>query len=180
MNQLYDSALLADAAYLFFNQGLYNTGTGEIDLQVASVFKDRGFTQDQFTYLRDTYKVKAHLPNTVTGLSLTIFENKNTRTDHRLSGDGAARNRYAQFLQDLFRDIIAGRFGFDTLTGASGGIRHRHLPARCRVLDASGAVPATGPLTGHSLGGHLSMVTALNLPGLAKEVSRSMARASPR
>ena len=42
MNQLYDSALLADAAYLFFNQGLYNTGTGEIDLQVASVFKDRG------------------------------------------------------------------------------------------------------------------------------------------
>ena len=131
MNQLYDSALLADAAYLFFNQGLYNTGTGEIDPQVASVFKERGFTQDQFTYLRDTYKVKAHLPNTVTGLSLTILKTKHTRTDHRFSGTEPPETGTLSFCRISFHDLVLAA-GFDTLTGDSTGPRHCHLPARCR------------------------------------------------
>ena len=141
MNQLYDSALLADAAYLFFNQGLYNTGTGEIDPQVASVFKERGFTQDQFTYLRDTYKVKAHLPNTVTGLSLTIFENKNT---HELTiafrGTEPPETGTLSFLQDLFRDLVLAA-GFDTLTGGLG-----QDPAIVTFLQGAGVLDADAPV----------------------------------
>ena len=121
---LYNSALLADAAYIDFSpsRGMYDLATGIInnDSSTLGFFKQRGFTQDQFDYLQKKYLIAAHLPNTATGLSLTIFENKTT---HELTiafrGTEPPETGTLSFLQDLFRDLVLV-VDFDVLTGGIG------------------------------------------------------------
>ncbi len=113
---LYNSALLADAAYIDFSpsRGMYDLATGIINNESSTLgfFKQRGFTQEQFTYIHANYRIVDHLPNTVTGLSVTIFETRDTYQDRTIAFRGTEFGPFTSLeaakssLKDLGRDLI--------------------------------------------------------------------------
>lgn len=75
MDVVYQSALLADAAYVTFHSPEYLTateiGTAAWDQQGAGQvsFQSRGFTHPQFEEFQRTYRVLHHQPDSATGFS---------------------------------------------------------------------------------------------------------------
>jgi hypothetical protein len=114
MKNLYDSALLADAAYVFL-ENHYDPISGVISNDQAAkdaFIKGRGFTESQFTYIQDKYRIVDHLPNTATGLSVTIFETRDDFKDRTIAFRGTEFGPFTSLegaksaLQELGRDLI--------------------------------------------------------------------------
>ena len=88
MDVVYQSALLADAAYVTFHVPEFLNGAeiGDAAWAAGSVggvsFEDRGFTPSQFEDFQRTYRVLHHQPDSATGFSATLFENVSTGELH--------------------------------------------------------------------------------------------------
>ena len=87
MDVVYQSALLADAAYVslhlpgFVTNQLISAEAWDQDASNPDgivTFADRGFTRQQFDEFQRTYRVLHHQPDTTTGFSATLFENIET------------------------------------------------------------------------------------------------------
>jgi hypothetical protein len=168
--KIYDNGMLADAAYLKFDEDLYDLTSGFIKSSAMSKFTARGFTQEQFTYIQDNYRIVDHLPNTATGLSVTIFETRDDFKDRTIAFRGTEFGPFTSLegaksaLQDLGRDLILAA-GFDEFTGALGqNVAIRQFLIKNDILLADGTAnpdyKGEVNITGHSLGGHLSLMTA--------------------
>lgn len=179
LNNLTYSAYLADAAYIDFSKKDYVI-SGEITNTAKGDFLDRGFTESQFNYIQANYRIVDHLPNTATGLSVTIFETRDVYQDRTIAFRGTEFGPFTSLesaksaLQDLGRDLILAA-GFDEFTGALGqNVAIRQFLIKNDILLADGTAnpeyKGEVNITGHSLGGHLSLMTALNLPAIVKEV----------
>ena len=76
---IYQNALLADAAYIHFEAIDYNS-SGVISAldETKEKFIERGVTDKQFEDFRAEYRIVDHKPNEFSGLSMTIFEHRQT------------------------------------------------------------------------------------------------------
>jgi len=174
MDVVYQSALLADAAYVSFHVPGFLAGqdispeawnmSGDGDTRT---FASRGFTEEQFQLFRDTYRVLHHQPDSATGFSATLFENVATGALHlAFRGTNGA--------MDLLQDVslaapLAKQIGELLQNGAVDDFLRD-----AGLIDASGAVlpqyAGRIQLSGHSLGGHLALWTASQHPGLVARV----------
>ena len=87
LNNLTYSAYLADAALHRLQQERLRNFWRNYEYRQRR-FLDRGFTESQFNYIQANYRIVDHLPNTATGLSVTIFSKRGmfTRTEPLPSG----------------------------------------------------------------------------------------------
>ncbi len=164
MDVVYQSALLADAAYVTFQLAMSFSTVRKLrmlpGLQVADggvSFEDRGFTHPQFEEFQRTYRVLHHQPDSATGFSATLFENVSTGELH-LAFRGT--NGAMDLLQDASLAVsLAVQFGDWLQNGAV-----ETFLRDAGLIDANGAaMPEYAgriQLSGHSLGGHLALWTA--------------------
>ena len=136
---VYNSALLADAAYVTFHVPEFLNGAEIGDAAWAAganggvSFESRGFTRSQFEEFQSTYRVLYHQPDTATGFSATLFENVRTGELH-LAFRGT--NDAMDLLQDASLAVSLGmQFGEWLQNGAV-----EEFLRGAGLIDASGAV----------------------------------------
>ncbi|MBP8926892.1 MAG: hypothetical protein KBG75_13615 [Pseudomonadales bacterium] len=173
MDEVYQSALLSGAAYVSLQRQDFLIGTAIADaswsrraLGVES-FAGRGFTHRQFAEVQRRYQVLHHQPDTTSGFSATLFENT-------VSGELHLAFRGTTELGEEWREVaLALEFARQLGALLRDGVVDDFLRA-AGVLDAAGnANPAyigRLGLTGHSLGGHLALWTAVDHPELVMGV----------
>ena len=176
--KIHQNALLADAAYLLFEDGVnYNvdgdtSGIIADNLDTRRAFLQRGFTNQQYENFRDQYRIIAHMPNQSIGLSMTIFESRDT--EQRTIAFRGTELTLDGIFPDLVRDIFLG-LGLDIVTDGLG-----QSPVIDQFLKDNGLLNEDGSvateylhgvdIVGHSLGGHLTLMAALDYPDLLSEV----------
>lgn len=176
--KIHQNALLADAAYLLFEDGVnYNvdgdtSGIIADNLDTRTAFLQRGFTNQQYENFRDQYRIIAHMPNQSIGLSMTIFESRDT--EQRTIAFRGTEPTLDGIFPDLVRDIFLG-LGLDIVTDGLG-----QSPVIDQFLKDNGLLNEDGSvateylhgvdIVGHSLGGHLTLMAALDYPDLLSEV----------
>jgi len=157
---LYQQALLADAAYLDWEQFIGITDINTYNKLSADqkklLIRERAFSTTQAKEFLDRYTVLAHQENTASGFAATIF--KDNDTDKTIL---AIRGTEAATVADLLTDL--------DLALISGTAQNQYNDLKTFLQN--NAAQITGPLTvtGHSLGGHLAMKLGLNIasePGL--------------
>lgn len=178
VEQVYQNALLADAAYINFdNEHLNDDGTIKDTPDTEKLFLDRGFTTEQFNKFIEKYQIykpeggeAAHQQNSLTnfGFAATIFEETTT---HKLTvafrgteGDDAW-NAPA----DLFEDIILA-LGLSSTVGEflQDGEIDDFLEDSGLASDGKATAGNINNVNfvGHSLGGHLTLMAAYKFPDL--------------
>ena len=174
---IYQNALLADAAYILFEEGSHysaysgDTNGGLILEDARSDFRARGFTDQQFTDFQRQYRIVDHMPNESIGLSMTIFENRATN-QRTIAFRGTEPT--ADYGADVIRDIALA-LGLSELTLGLGQspVIDAFLKKNA-LLNADGSIASeyanSVNIVGHSLGGHLTLMAALDYPGLVNQV----------
>ena len=176
IENIYQSALLADAAYVTFNAENFLAGTeispaawdGGPDRKAGDfTFRDAGFTFEQFREFTQSYEVLRHQPDTGTGFSATFFRLKD-------SGEFFVAFRGTNDLPDYLMDTaIAAGLAYLLQDTLQNGALQSFLET-AGVIDSAGrAIPdfkGKLTLTGHSLGGYLAMFAAQNYADLVKRV----------
>lgn len=173
MDEVYHSALLSGAAYISWQRQDFLSGTAIADISWnrrapgAESFSGRGFTHRQFAEVQRRYRVLCHQPDTTSGFSATLFENTASGALH-LAFRGTTE------LGDEWREVtLAREFAHQLGALLRDGVVDEFLRA-AGVLDTAGnANPAfigRLGLTGHSLGGHLALWTAVKHPELVMRV----------
>ncbi|MDO4693498.1 MAG: hypothetical protein Q4A62_02575 [Eikenella sp.] len=137
------------------------------------------FTENQAIEFSKSWKVIAHVGNTTTGFSATVFEalNDNTAAGIR-AGDQVISFRSTEFIDDAARDNQAT----NTLEIADKGFAFGQLADMLdwvRGLQQNGTLKDRVKITGYSLGGHLA--TSFNLlqqsgKKLKEEIRTSISR----
>jgi len=175
---LYQNALIADAAYVRLVEGIHYTkytgsdGSGILEESARVLFLERGFSDRQFDDFKATYQIVDHMPNQNIGLSMTIFQEikSGQRTlafrGTEPTGDGIG--------PDLIADIFLA-LGLGEVTNSLG-----QSPVIEQFLKDNGMLDTNGDtvtefihgvnIVGHSLGGHLTLMAALDYPDLLSEV----------
>jgi Ca2+-binding RTX toxin-like protein len=174
MDVVYQSALLADAAYVslevqgFVSGGLITDAAwSDVGGSNSETFQSRGFTRNQFEEFQRTYRILHHQPDTLSGFSATLFENRQTGELH-LSFRGT--NDAADFIQDatLLNPLLDG-LRMQLQNGAA-----ENFLKQAGLLDEYGSIRQEYAgrinLSGHSLGGHLALWTAARHAGLVARV----------
>lgn len=179
INRTFESALLADAAYIDFNEifpedddGSY--AYGEIPQEAFREFQKRGFTEAQFQAFRERYTIVDHVES-LSGFSATLFYDQDAQ---QLTL--ANRGTEADSPRDLLQDLILGTGFSETIGQAlqSGALTSFIEKDRSDVLggqnfnlyNPDGSVARKLNIVGHSLGGHLSLMAAYDYPELVNEV----------
>jgi Ca2+-binding RTX toxin-like protein len=166
IEEQYQAALLADAAYVTFNARDYvptgyNTGSPQeigslayLDPKDEGVsFLDRTWSEAQFEDFRKNYRVVYHQPNKSNGFSATLFENIHT-------GKHSIAFRGTEGPMDLIQDV-ALTTGVSTLLPQSQENAIGQFLQDAGILTEEGEIKAEYigkvDFTGHSLGGYLSI-----------------------
>ncbi|MCP5160240.1 MAG: hypothetical protein H7A00_00945 [Hahellaceae bacterium] len=174
---IYQNALLADAAYIDFKKGADLEIDGKIkDEETYPLFRDRGFTLEQFDKFQNKYKVYqapngelAHQQNTLDGFAATIFQDRATEkltVAFRGTEPGGGIVPGSDLLQDVILALgLSSTLGQVMQDGKIDGFLES-----AGLVDSSGN-PSVGfehqvDFVGHSLGGHLTLMAAYAYPGL--------------
>lgn len=178
IENIYQSALLADAAYATFDLDRfvpngYATGIPqEIDAAAYSHYLNdavdlsgRGWNEAQFEQFQNRYQVVYHQPNALNGFSATLFKDVN-------NGSYTLAYRGTEGPMDLVQDVALS-FGRSILDPLSQENYISNFLENAGVLDASGEVlpeyAGNINVTGHSLGGYLSIWTAYKFPEIVDQ-----------
>ncbi|MEZ5502966.1 MAG: alpha/beta hydrolase-fold protein [Halioglobus sp.] len=184
----YQSALLADAAYVTFNTEFYlninawddpaipsridihafDGGSVPNEVQFGAMSEGRGWSRNEFEAFSERYNVIFHQPNQGNGFSATLFydtvESKYTV---------AFRGTDQIFGVDGMSDVLLAL----SLSSALAGQQHSsifHFLASAGLVDSNGVAKPefVGKVNfvGHSLGGYLSLWAAYEFPDLFDEV----------
>ncbi|AFJ03706.1 Alkaline phosphatase [Methylophaga frappieri] len=141
-NNLFQQALLAEAAYAdFWNHATEQLITDSSLIAAALTFE--GFSQTQAEEFVDEWTVRAHQPNTFSGLSVTVFEN--------LNGDKVLAVRGTDDPFDVITDL-------GILEGVTPEQTTQYQELKDLVdgwLD-DGTLDSGFTVSGHSLGGFLA------------------------
>ncbi|MCG3169419.1 MAG: hypothetical protein CALGDGBN_00937 [Pseudomonadales bacterium] len=171
---VYQSALLADAAYVSFDAENFVEG-GHISIIAwdqrtspgAITFEDRGFTLEQFEEFRNSYRVVYHQPDTSNGFSATLFE-------HVTSGELHLAFRGSNEVMDGLQDVALALDVADLIgSGLQDGAAEQFLYAAGLIEADGSAMPqhlGRVHLVGHSLGGHLALWVGGGHPELVSRV----------
>lgn len=186
---LYFNALMADLAYVHLEQGRhYSQYNGDpnsgliIDVlggnqDARNRLKNRGWTDQQFDDFRLQYQIVDHLENTGTGLSITIFQDldtgKRTVAFRGTEPPASSWESIGDAIPDLVRDLVLA-LGFSEATlGLGQAPVVRDFLHQNGLLEADGSAnPAYAHdvnIVGHSLGGHLTLMAALDFPDLVNQ-----------
>ena len=176
MSDFYIPSMMADAAYVPFDSSDIDPSK-EISKDSATIrkFGKRGWTESQFEEFQQSYLVRDYIDNESFGLAVTLFEHKQSgqltlafRGTEPIQGNGFP-------LADLFTDLALA-------VGLSEPYRAlTHEPQLADFLERNGIVDSNGDsnpalnsklnVVGHSLGGHLSAMFALDHPELIQDVT---------
>lgn len=168
---LYQNALMADAAYIDFSQ--YSMSSGGA---LRAEFLKRGFTAQQVDDFFVRYEVKHYQPNNSSGFSAIAFVDKATEPKKITVAfrgteppDSANFSSFENFFADLKQDLLLAR-GVSELNPFSQDNYIEAFLYELRVVDASGDVLSgyeqSINIVGHSLGGYLTAMAAVDNPDL--------------
>ncbi|RLA22719.1 MAG: hypothetical protein DRQ61_05750, partial [Gammaproteobacteria bacterium] len=156
---IFQSAMLSEASYADFD-GIDLTKDDDVKtaltkqptiLGIPDPFADPVFTESQAQDFVDHWKVISHQPNTVSGFSATLFESKDNSGQFSLAIRGTEGFFSMDTVADLFGVALQGVARTQALTSGDTGLGK---------LNASVKID----ITGHSLGGHLSMLFSRMFP----------------
>lgn len=139
---LFEQALLSEASYAdFWDQ---DNGVIKNLVEIESALIDRGFSETQADDFIGTWTVVAHQPNTWSGLSVTVFENKQ-------SGEKALAVRGS----DNPYDFITNAGIFEGVTPEQTS-QYQELKILVDGWLGDGTLEPGFTVSGHSLGGFLA------------------------
>jgi Ca2+-binding RTX toxin-like protein len=178
---LYQNALLADAAYIDFSQ--YNISGGVLDKNngpLRKEFLDRGFTDQQIDDFFVRYEIKHYQPNNSSGFSATAFVDKKVEPNKiTVSFRGTEppnledTSSFGNFFADLKQDLLLAK-GVSELNPFSQDNYIEAFLYELEVIDGSGSVLSGYEqginIVGHSLGGYLAAMAAVDNPELIDQV----------
>ena len=171
---LYQSALMADAAYIDFSQ--YNISS----VMLREKFLERGFTEQQVDDFFVRYEIKHYQPNNSSGFSAIAFVDKTTEPKKITVAfrgteppDPENSSSFENFFADLKQDLLLAA-GISELNPFSQDNYIEAFLYELDVVDASGDVLSgyeqSINIVGHSLGGYLTAMAAVDNPELIDQV----------
>ncbi|MFM7784298.1 MAG: alpha/beta hydrolase-fold protein, partial [Gammaproteobacteria bacterium] len=174
VESIYQSALLADAAYVSLNEAGFLEGDriredaflGSLNDDAQS-FSERGFSREEFDAFRLRYRVLQHQPDSMNGFSATLFEDTTTGQLHLAF-------RGTNDLADVFMDLglaVDEAYRYEGLL-QNGSVTDFLKTAG--ILDDWGSVrpefAGRVHVVGHSLGGYLATWSAFRHPEMVSSV----------
>ena len=149
----YQGALLADAAYIDFSE-LYDLVTGQIidssTVRVLDEFQKRGFTIEQFVIFTDRYEVVDYIQDSGSGFSATLFRDTEDNDKITLSFRGTEPTDGGDLWQDLL--LFLGLSENSPQTGSIAEAMEGWINSG--IINTESEVNVVG----HSLGGHLALI----------------------
>ncbi|WP_430009827.1 putative Ig domain-containing protein [Methylophaga lonarensis] len=153
----FDHAILAQAAYADFKPAIavIEVNQEEYKEMVREALRAVNFTETSAEKFLNDWQIKAHQPNTLSGLSATLFE-------HRQTGEQVLAVRGTDPLsQDLFT-----AFQIFLEVTPEQTIQFYNLRAVLEQWYSDGKLDGTITVTGHSLGGFLAAGLSVAFPEL--------------